>query len=127
MKHKTLKSRQRHHESVTVACFCLTYRTSAAVHSQKQDSGLDRSLNSPYLSMMIAQSAFSVAGCIQEGTNCGSAGAHQREAEGCENSSCASVLDAGVADQIVRGRTIFLCRVMTLLCARRKESRWQKL
>lgn len=79
------------------------------------------------MSIMIAQSASSVAGCIQEGTNCGSAGTQQREAKGCENSSCASVLDAGVKDQIVRGRMIFLCRVMTLLCARRKELHWQKL
>lgn len=62
---------------------------------------------------MIAQSAPSIAGCIQEGTHCGSAGTQQREAKGCENSSCASVLDAGVKDQIARGRAIFLCRVMT--------------
>lgn len=30
-------------------------------------------------------------------------------------------------DQIVRGRAIFLCRVMTLLCASRKELDWQEL
>lgn len=30
-------------------------------------------------------------------------------------------------DQIVRGRVIFLCRVMTFLCARRKKSGWQEL
>lgn len=77
--------------------------------------------------MMIAQSAPSVAGCIQRGTNCGSAGTLQRDAKGCENSSCVSVLDAGVKDQIVRGRAIFLCRVMTLLCERRKELDWQEL
>lgn len=114
-------------------CHCsLTFsytlpRTSAAVHSQKQDTGLEGSLISPYTSMMIAQSAPSVAGCIQEGTNCGSAGTQQRDAKGCENSSCVSVLGAGVKDQIVRGRAIFLCRVMTLLCAKRKELGWQEL
>lgn len=71
-------------------------RTSAAVHSQKQDTGLEGSLISPYRSMMIAQYAPSVAGCIQGGTNCGSAGTPQRDAKGCENSSCVSVLRAGV-------------------------------
>lgn len=102
-------------------------RTFAAVHSQKQDTGLEGSLISPYASLMIAQSAPSVTGCIWEGTNCGSAGTQQRDAKGCENSSCVSVLDAGVKDQIVRGRAILLCRVMTLLCARRKELDWQEL
>lgn len=102
-------------------------RTFAAVHSQKEDTGLEGSLISPYTSMIIAQPAPSAAECIQEGTNCGSAGTQQRDAKGCENSSCVSVLDAGVEDQIVRGREIFLCRVMTLLCARRKELDWQEL
>lgn len=31
------------------------------------------------MSMMIVQSASSVAGCIQEGRNCGSAGTQQKE------------------------------------------------
>lgn len=102
-------------------------RTFAAVHSQKEDTGLEGSLISPYTSTLIAQPAPSAAECIQEGTNCGSAGTQQRDAKGCENSSCVSVLDAGVKDQIVRGREIFLCRVMTLLCVRRKELDWQEL
>jgi len=100
---------------------CTLPRTSAAVHSQKQDGGLEDSLISPYTSTMVAQSAPSVEGCIQEGKNCSSAGTQQRDAKGCENSSCVSVLGAGVKSQIVRGRAIFLCRVMTLFCARRKE------
>lgn len=70
--------------SLQLAFILLVPGISAAVHSQKQDSGLEGSLNSPYMSMMIAQSASSVAGCIQEGTNCGSAGTQQREAKGCE-------------------------------------------
>lgn len=48
--------------------------SSAPVNSQKQDTRLERPLISPYKSMMIAQSAPSVAGYIQKGANCGSAG-----------------------------------------------------
>lgn len=57
---------------------------------QKWDSGMEGSLVSPYSNTMITQYAPSIAWCMQEGENCGSASTQQRD------STCILLLDAWV-------------------------------
>lgn len=102
-------------------------RTFAAVHSQKEDTGLEGSLISPYTSTLIAQPAPSSCRMYSGKNKLWFSWHTAKRCQRLWEFLLRLLLDAGVKDQIVRGREIFLCRVMTLLCVRRKELDWQEL